>query len=138
MKKGFSLIEIMIVIIILGLLAGLVLPKIMGQGDKAKKGIVCVQMHALKDSLKNFYLDNGTYPTTEEGIQALLTNPNTSKYKGYPEGGYVEHTPQDPWKNPYIYLNNNNTVDFISLGADGAEGGSGVDADIQLSKECRR
>lgn len=138
MRKGFSLIEIMIVIIILGLLAGLVLPKLMGQADKAKKKIVCIQMSALKDALKNFKLDNGIYPTTEQGLNALVSNPDESKYKGYPSGGYLDgKTPVDPWKNPYIYIYDGN-VDFISLGADGQEGGDSESADIRFSSECQR
>ena len=139
-RKGFSLIEIMIVIIILGLLAGLVLPKLLGQADKAKKKIVCIQMHSLKDSLNNFKLDNGMYPTTEEGLNALISNPNPEKYKGYSNGGYIDgKTPVDPWKNPYIYvLGEDGNPDFISLGADGQEGGSGEAADIRFSKNCQR
>jgi len=138
-KRGFSLIEIMIVIIILGLLAGLVLPKLMGQADKAKKKIVCIQMHSLKDSLKNFKLDNGMYPTTEEGLNALVSNPNPEKYKGYSKGGYLDgKAPLDPWKNPYVYINEDGQIDFISLGADGQEGGDGEKADIQFSKDCQR
>ena len=138
-RKGFSLIEIMIVIIILGLLAGLVLPKLMGQADKAKKKIVCIQMHSLKDSLKNFKLDNGVYPTTEEGLNALLKNPDPEKYKGYSKGGYLDgKAPLDPWKNPYVYINEDGQIDFISLGADGQEGGDGEKADIVFSKDCQR
>ena len=138
-RRGFSLIEIMIVIIILGLLAGLVLPKLMGQADKAKKKIVCIQMHSLKDSLKNFKLDNGVYPTTEEGLNALLQNPDSQKYKSYTEGGYLDgKAPLDPWKNPYIYINEDGKIDLISLGADGKEGGSGEAKDIRFSKDCQR
>ena len=138
-RKGFSLIEIMIVIIILGLLAGLVLPKLLGQADKAKKKIVCIQMHSLKDALKNFKLDNGMYPTTEEGLNALLKNPDPEKYKGYSSGGYLDgKAPLDPWKNPYVFINEDGNLDFISLGADGQEGGSGEKADIVFSKDCQR
>ncbi len=138
-RRGFSLIEIMIVIIILGLLAGLVLPKLMGQADKAKKKIVCIQMHSLKDSLKNFKLDNGVYPSTEEGLNALLQNPDSEKYKNYAEGGYLDgKAPVDPWKNPYIYINEDGNIDFVSLGADGKEGGSGEAKDIRFSKDCQR
>ena len=134
MRKGFSLIEIMIVIIILGLLAGLVLPNLLGQGEQAKRKIVCIQMQSIKDALKNFKLQNGMYPTTEEGIKALLTNPDEEKYKSYPAGGFLdEKEPHDPWKNPYIYTNDDGTIDIISLGADGKEGGSGEAADIAMS-----
>jgi len=138
-RRAFSLIEIMIVIIILGLLAGLVVPKLMGQADKAKKKIVCIQMHSLKDALKNFKLDNGVYPSTEEGLKALLKNPDPQKYKGYAKDGYLDgKLPVDPWKNPYIYINEDGNIDFVSLGADGEEGGSGENADIRFSKDCQR
>ena len=138
-RRGFSLIEILIVIIILGLLYKLVLPRLMGQSDKAKKGIVCIQMHALEDSLKNFKLDNGVYPSTEEGLEALIHNPDSEKYKNYSEGGYISgKTPVDPWKNRYIYINEDEKIDFISLGADGKEGGSGASKDIRFSVDCQR
>jgi len=134
MKKGFSLIEIMIVIIILGLLAGLVLPNLLGQGEQAKRKIVCIQMKSIKDALKNFKLQNGMYPTTEEGIKALLSNPDEEKYKSYPDGGFLdEKEPRDPWKNPYIYTNDEGTIEILSLGADGKEGGSAEASDITLS-----
>jgi general secretion pathway protein G len=134
MRKGFSLIEIMIVIIIIGLLAGLVLPNLLGQGEQAKKKIVCIQMHSIKDSLKNFKLQNGMYPTTEEGINALVSNPDSEKYKSYPEGGFLDgKAPKDPWKNPYIYTNDDGAIDIISLGADGKEGGSSEAADITMT-----
>jgi len=134
MKKGFSLIEIMIVIIILGLLAGLVLPNLLGQSEEAKKKIVCIQMQSINDAFKNFKLQNGVYPSTEEGIQALVTNPDPEKYKSYPDGGFLDgSTPLDPWKNPYIYVNNDGEIDMISLGADGKEGGSKEAADISFS-----
>jgi general secretion pathway protein G len=134
MKKGFSLIEIMIVIIILGLLAGLVLPNLLGQGEQAKRKIVCIQMQSINDALKNFKLQNGMYPTTEEGIKALVSNPDEEKYKSYPNGGFLDgKEPHDPWKNPYIYTNDESTIDILSLGADGKEGGSGEAADIAMS-----
>jgi len=134
MKKGFSLIEIMIVIIILGLLAGLVLPNLLGQGEQAKRKIVCIQMQSINDALKNFKLQNGMYPSTEEGIKALVSNPDEEKYKSYPDGGFLDgKEPHDPWKNPYIYTNDESTIDILSLGADGKEGGSSESADIAMS-----
>ncbi len=136
MRRGFSLIEIMIVIIILGLLAGLVLPNLLGQSEQAKKKIVCIQMKSVKDALKSFKLQNGTYPTTEEGIKALVSNPDPEKYKSYPNGGFLDgKVPHDPWKNPYIYTNDDGEIEIISLGADGKEGGSKENSDITMS-EC--
>jgi general secretion pathway protein G len=125
----------MIVIIILGLLAGLVLPKLMNQAEGAKRDIVCIQMKSLKDTLKNFKLQNGVYPSTEDGMKALVTNPDPEKYKSYPSGGYLDgNVPVDPWKNQYIYINDGGNLDMISLGADGKEGGSGDAADIRYSR----
>ncbi len=135
MKKGFSLIELMIVIIILGLLASLVLPNLIGQSEQAKRKLACVQMHSLSDALKSFKVANGSYPTTSEGLKALIQNPDPQKYTSYPIDGFIDgnKVPTDPWKIPYIYIKTDNSFDIISLGADKKEGGSGDDADIKLS-----
>ncbi|MFK5882193.1 MAG: type II secretion system major pseudopilin GspG [Sulfurospirillum sp.] len=135
MKKAFSLIELMIVIIILGLLASLVLPNLLGQSEQAKRKLTCVQMHSLSDALKSFKLSNGTYPTTSEGMKALIKNPNPSVYTSYPVGGFIDSkkVPLDPWKSPYIYIKTSGFFDIISLGGDKKEGGDGNDADIKLS-----
>jgi len=136
MKKGFTLIELLIVIAILGLLAALVVPNIIGQGEEAKRKLVCIQEKSLKDALDSFKVTEGVYPTTEEGLKALIKNPNPEKYKSYPKNGFLKDgkLPKDPWGNGYIYVNNG-TVDIISLGADGKEGGDGENKDIKLS-EC--
>lgn len=138
MRKGFSLIEIMIVIIILGLIASLVMPNLIGQSEEAKKKLVCIQMQSLNDALKTFKLQNGSYPSTEEGIKALVANPDPEKYKSFPDGGYLDgdQTPLDPWKNPYIYVYSDGTPELISLGADGKEGGEKENSDISYSS-CR-
>ena len=138
MKKAFTLIEIMIVIVILGLLATLVVPNIIGQGEQAKQKLVCVQMKSLKDALDNFKIQEGNYPTTEEDLKALIQNPNPQKYKNYPSGGFLgsKKLPKDPWGGDYIYVNNNGNIDIISLGADKKEGGSGENKDIRFS-ECQ-
>ena len=137
MKEAFTLIEIMIVIVILGLLATLVVPNIIGQGEQAKQKLVCVQMKSLKDALDNFKIQEGNYPTTEEGLKALIQNPNPQKYKNYPSGGFLgsKKLPKDPWGGDYIYINNNGNIDIVSLGADKKEGGSGENKDIRFS-EC--
>ena len=136
MKKGFTLIELLIVITILSLLASLVVPNIIGQGEEAKRKLVCIQEKSLKDALDSFKVTEGVYPTTEEGLKALIKNPNPEKYKSYPKNGFLKDgkLPKDPWGNDYIYVNNG-TVDIISLGADGKEGGEGENKDIKLS-EC--
>jgi general secretion pathway protein G len=138
MRKAFTLIEIMIVVVILALLASLVVPNIIGQGERAKQKLVCVQMKSLKNALESFKVEEGRYPTTQEGLKALIKNPDISKYKNYPNSGFLgsDKLPKDPWGNDYIYVNNNGKIDIISLGADGKEGGSGENKDIKLS-ECQ-
>lgn len=137
-RKAFTLIEIMVVIIILGLLASFVIPNITGKSDEAKQKLVCIQMKSLNESLKMFKVDNGSYPTTEEGLKALVTNPNPDEYTSYSPNGYLEgkNIPKDPWNKPYLYLNTDGSVELISLGSDGKEGGKDEDKDQKLS-ECR-
>jgi len=139
MRKGFTLLEIMIVVVILGLLAALVVPNLIGQGEQAKQKLVCVQMKSLKNALDSFKVSEGRYPTTEEGLKALIKNPNPEKYKNYPNGGFLgsDRLPKDPWGDNYIYVNQGGKIDIISLGADGKEGGSGENKDIRLS-QCQR
>jgi len=139
MKKAFSLMELMIVIIILGLLAALVMPNLIGKGEEAKQKLVCVQMKGISQALKMFKLDNGNYPETEEGLKALIKNPDPEKYTSYSKNGYFEdgNLPKDPWNNNYIYLNNGEKFELISLGADRKEGGKGENRDIRLS-ECQK
>jgi general secretion pathway protein G len=138
-RSGFTLIEIMIVIIILGFLAALVMPNLMGQSEKAKKKIACIQMKTIQNSLKEFKLQYGTYPTAKEGLQALIKNPDPKKYPDYPRGGFLDSktVPKDPWGGRYIYLNNGEEIDIVSLGADKKEGGKGESADIYLS-QCQQ
>ena len=137
MRKAFSLIEVMIVVVILGLIASLVVPNLIGQSEQAKQKLVCVQMKSLKDALDSFKVNEGTYPTTQEGLKALIQNPDSQKYKNYPSGGFLnsKKLPKDPWGNDYIYINNDGSIDIISLGADGKEGGNGENKDIKFS-EC--
>lgn len=138
MRRGFSLIELMIVIIILGLLASLVMPNIMGKGEEAKQKIVCVQMKNIGETLKMFKLDNGSYPTTEEGLDALTKNPDAEKYVNYSKSGYFEggKMPKDSWQSDFVYLATDGGFDLISLGSDRKEGGDGEGADIRFS-ECK-
>jgi general secretion pathway protein G len=139
LRKAFSLMELMIVIIILGLLAALVMPNLIGKSEQAKQKLVCIQMRSIGDALNSFKLDNGTYPETEEGLKALVTNPDEEKYSGYASGGYFENgnLPKDPWNHPFIYLRTDDGFDLVSLGADGKEGGKGENKDISYS-ECRK
>lgn len=137
-KKAFSLMEIMIVIIILGLLAAVVMPNLVGKSEEAKQKLVCIQMKSISEALKMFKLDNGIYPETEEGIKSLYHNPDASKYPNYSSKAYLDEdsTLKDPWKRDFIYLNDEGKFDIISLGADGQEGGNDEGKDIKYS-ECR-
>lgn len=137
-RKAFTLIEIMVVIIILGILASFVIPNITGKSGEAKQKLVCIQMKSLNESLKMFKIDNGSYPTSEEGLKALMVNPNPEEYSAYSPSGYIEgkNIPKDPWNKSYLYLNLDGTVELISMGSDGKEGGKSEDKDQKLS-ECR-
>ncbi len=137
-RGAFSLMELMIVIIILGLLASLVLPNLMGKGEEAKRKLVCVQMKGVAETLKMFKLDNGVYPSTEEGLQALITNPSEEDYPSYAPSAYLEgkNIPKDSWKKEFIYINKGNDFDLISLGSDRKEGGEDDASDIRFS-ECK-
>ncbi len=136
LKNGFTLIELLIVIAILAILAGLVIPNIMGSAEKAKKDLVCVQMKSVSSALNNFKMDNGMYPDTEEGLEALKSNPDEGKYSNYASGGYMKEkeTPKDSWQTPFTYISTGKEFDLISLGADKKEGGEAENADIYFSK----
>lgn len=131
---GFTLIEIMVVIIILGILAGLIVPRLMEEPEKARVVKAKLQIESLATALKKYRLDNGDYPTTEQGLQALVEKPSIGKIPSkYPDKGYIPKIPTDPWGNDYIYISPGDQEDFeiISYGADGEEGGEGKNADIR-------
>jgi len=132
-KKAFSLLELLVVILILGILAAAVVPKVVGAGDKAKVDLVCVNMKGAANALKMFKMDNGMYPETEEGFQALQSNPDPEKYSNYAPSAYLEHLPKDSWGAKMIYIKKGNDFDIISYGADKKEGGSDEYADIKYS-----
>lgn len=136
MRKAFSLMELMIVIIILGLLAALVMPNLVGKGEQAKQKLVCVQMKTISESIKMFRIDTGAYPTLEDGIGALMNNPDPARYTNYPTGGYLDgkNEPKDPWGGNYIYVLDGGDFDLISLGANRQEGGDGEAKDIYYSQ----
>ena len=130
---GFTLIEIMVVIVILGILAALVVPKIMSRPDEARIVAAKQDISSIIQALKLYRLDNQTYPTTEQGLQALTAKPTTPPVpNNWKSGGYVERLPKDPWGYDYQYLNPGvkAEIDVFSLGADGAPGGEGNNADI--------
>lgn len=134
-ERGFTLIEIMVVIVILALLAALVGPRLLGRSDDAKVADAKVQVRNLETALKLYKLDNGVYPSTEQGLQALLTKPTVGIIpKNYKAEGYLESTqvPKDPWGNEYLYLSpgEHGDYDLCSNGADSVRGGEGKGADI--------
>ena len=107
-SKGFSLLELLVVILILGILAGLVVPKLIGKGEEAKRDLVCVQMQSLKSTFNMFKMDNGVFPDTEEGFKALNKNPDKDKYPNYSTNGYLEKTPKDSWGKHMQYIKKDN------------------------------
>ena len=133
-RKAFSLLELLVVIVILGILASFVAPALIGQGEAAKRKLVCIQMDTIGESLKMFKLDNGMYPDTEEGIEALIVNPDAEKYPNYSNAGYMEEIPKDSWQTPFAYIKTDTKYDIISFGADRKEGGVEEAQDIFLSK----
>jgi general secretion pathway protein G len=136
-KNAFTLLELLVVILILGLLAAFVVPNIVGAGDKAKRDLVCTQMSSIANALDMFQMDNGTYPETEEGLKALVSNPDSDKYPTYSSKPYIKRVPKDSWGQPIQYVKNGNSFDLISFGADRREGGSGNAADIRYS-QCNK
>jgi general secretion pathway protein G len=133
MQRGFTLIEIMVVVVIMGILAALVVPKLMGRTDDARITAAKQDVATLMQALKLYKLDNQRYPTTGQGLQALTVRPTTGPAApGWKSGGYLDRLPKDPWGNPYQYLSPGvkGEVDVFSYGADGQPGGAGVDADV--------
>ena len=133
--RGFTLIELMVVIVILGILAGLIVPRIMGRPEEAKQLKAKIQIESLETALKLYKLDNGTYPDTQQGLQALIEKPETGKIPPkWKEGGYLEKgkLPKDPWGGDFIYLSPgvHGEYDLTSYGADGVPGGEGKNKDI--------
>ena len=134
-ERGFTLIEIMVVMVILGILAGLIIPRIMGRPEEARRTKAQIQIESIETALKLYKLDNGSYPTTEQGLQALVEPPSVGKLASdWREGGYLEKgkVPKDPWGNEYVYLSPgiHGDFDLVSYGADGETGGEGKDMDI--------
>jgi general secretion pathway protein G len=131
--RGFTLIEIMVVVVIMGILAALVVPKLMGRTDDARIAAARQDIATVMQSLKLYRLDNHRYPTTEQGLQALVVKPTSGPAAdGWKVGGYVDRLPKDPWGGDYQYLSPgiHGEVDVFSYGADLQPGGTGNDADI--------
>jgi general secretion pathway protein G len=131
-ERGFTLIEIMVVVIILGILAAIVAPNVIGRIDDAQLTRVQSDLRGIENALKFYRLDNFAYPTSEQGLEALVTKPADPNITRWKPGGYLDRPPKDPWGNPYLYLNpgNHGEFDVYTLGRDGRPGGEGLDADL--------
>ena len=129
-QAGFTLLEIMVVVVILGILAAMIVPNFMDQPEKAKLTKAQSDVRNLESALNLYRLDNHAYPTTDAGLEALVNKPAAAAR--WKEGGYIKSLPKDPWGNAYQYLNPgvHGTIDIFSYGADGTQGGEGMNADI--------
>jgi len=131
--KGFTLIEIMIVVVIIGVLGATILPNIMSSPDKARVQAALTDLRSISSALDLYRLDNFSYPSTDQGLDALVTPPS-----GFPEAkhwnpeGYLPKSPEDPWGNAYVYANNGRGFELTSYGRDGQQGGEEFDADLTL------
>ena len=132
-QDGFTLLEIMVVVVIIGILAALVVPNIIGRPDEARQIAAKQDIASLMQALKLYRLDNQRYPSSEQGLQALVTKPTTAPIPpNWKAGGYIERLPKDPWGTPYHYLNPgvHGEIDVFSYGGDAAPGGDEINADI--------
>lgn len=131
---GFTLIEIMVVVIILGILVAIIAPNVIGRVDDAQIAAVKADLRGIDSALKFYRLDNFDYPSNEQGLEALITRPNDPNLRNWKAGGYLDRkqVPRDPWGREYLYLNpgQHGEVDVYTLGRDGQPGGEGIDADI--------
>ena len=128
--SGFTLLEIMVVVAIIGLLAAVIVPNVIGQGEAAKVDLTKANMGKIVQQLDLYKFNNGSYPTSEEGLNGLVERPNSARK--WPDGGYLPKVPLDAWNNDYVYISPGveGPFDLLSMGADGVEGGEGSDAYI--------
>jgi general secretion pathway protein G len=132
-QRAFTLIEVLVVVAILGILAAIVVPRIMDRPDEAKRVAAKADIGAIVQALKLYRLDNGTYPATDQGLGALVQRPTTHPVpSNWKQGGYLDRLPKDPWGGDYQYLSPGikGEIDVFSFGADRARGGEGNNADI--------
>jgi len=132
-NRGFTLIEVMVVVVILGILAAFIVPKIIGRPDEAKVAKVKSDVQALQTAMDLYRLDNGRYPTTEQGLRALVEKPSSDPIpSGWRTGGYIQKLNDDPWGRAYLYTNpgEHGEIDIFSYGAEGKPGGEGINSTI--------
>jgi len=129
-KRAFTLLELLVVIAILGMLAAFVVPAVVGKKDEAQRKLACTQMASIENVLETFKMDNSAYPDTEEGLEALLSNPDPDKYPQYARTPYYKKLPKDTWGTPYMYIKKGDSFKIISYAGDRKEGGTGGDEDI--------
>jgi general secretion pathway protein G len=132
MKKqtGFTLIELMVVLVILGIIMGLVVPNVVGRGDEARVTAAETDIQTIGQALEMYRLHNSHYPSTDQGLEALVSKPSGSPEPKNWRGPYLQKTPKDPWENAYGYINDGGVPEIISYGADGSEGGEDLNQDI--------
>lgn len=131
-SRGFTLIEILVVVVIIGILGAVIVPNLLGRPDQARLTAAKQDLRSLSNALDIYRLDNFNYPSTEQGLEALVSAPSGfPEPKNYNPDGYIKALPSDPWGSRYIYERTQEGYDLFSLGADGAEGGEGLNADIR-------
>lgn len=128
--KAFTLLELLVVIAILGMLAAFVVPAVVGKKDESQRKITCTQMAGVEDTLETFMMDNSVYPDTEEGLEALVSNPDADKYPQYARSPYYKKLPKDSWGTPLVYIKTGSTFKLMSYAADRREGGTDSAEDI--------
>ncbi len=134
-QRGFSLIEIMVVVIIIGLLVSIAAPMVLDRADDARINKAHADLQAIQTALNLYRVDNYQYPTSEQGLEALVSEPSIPPQpRNWRRGGYLDNLPRDPWGNPYIYMSpgQNRDYDIYTLGADGQSGGEGINAEISV------
>ncbi|WP_156820887.1 type II secretion system major pseudopilin GspG [Dasania marina] len=140
LQQGFSLIEIMVVLVIIGLLVSIVAPNVLDRADDARVQKVQADFSTIATTLKMYRLDNYNYPTSEQGLEALVNKPSIDPIpSNWKKNGYLEEMPKDPWGRPYLYLSpsefSDNDFDIYTLGADGVTGGEDQNADLGTWKK---
>jgi general secretion pathway protein G len=131
LQQGFTLIEVMVVVVILGILAAVIIPNVVGKDEQARRTLAQTSLSNVANALEMYRLDNHKYPTTQEGLDALVNKPASAKV--FPQGGYLKSLPNDPWDNPIQYVSpgsGGKPYDLYSFASDGQEGGEGDNADI--------